>query len=88
MPSVTFTFRGTAVRWYTVLGPAQGKANVYLDGTLKGTFDNYATSTTYNAARTFTGLSDAVHTISIRPLGTKQAASSGTLISVDRWVVT
>ncbi|HMC70238.1 MAG TPA: hypothetical protein VKJ07_13870 [Mycobacteriales bacterium] len=86
--SVTFTFRGTAIGWYTVLGPNQGKGNVYIDGTLKGTFDDYATTTKYGTAHTFTGLTDAVHTLAIRPLGTKQAASSGTLISVDRWIVT
>ena len=66
----------------------QGKGNVYIDGTLKGTFDDYATTTKYGTAHTFTGLTDAVHTLAIRPLGTKQAASSGTLISVDRWIVT
>jgi hypothetical protein len=86
--SVTFTFRGTAIGWYIVLGPNQGKANVYIDGTLKGTFDDYAATTKYGTAHTFTGLTDAVHTLAIRPLGTKQAASSGTLISIDRWIVT
>ena len=85
--TVNFSFRGTRVDWYTVLGSSMGRARVYIDGVLKGTFDNYSSSTHYLYDRSFRGLSDGVHTIKIRVLGTHRSASHGSLIAVDRWVV-
>jgi Bacterial Ig-like domain/IPT/TIG domain len=85
--SVTFGFRGTKVVWYTILGPSMGKAAVYIDGVLKATYDNYSSTTRYGYGRSISGLSNAVHTIKIRVLGTRRSASAGTFIVVDRWVV-
>jgi lysozyme len=84
---VAVTFRGVGLDWYTVRGPAQGKATVYVDGTLKTTVDNYAASTTYGVRIPVGGLTDGLHTIRILVLGSKQAASSGTRVSFDRFVV-
>lgn len=86
--SVSFPFRGPAVSWHTVAGPNQGTASVYVDGALKGTFDNYAAATTYNVTHAITGLSDATHTLRIVVLGQEQPASAGTQVAVDRWTVT
>ena len=85
--TVNFTFRGTRVDWYTVLGSSMGRARVYIDGAFVGTFDNYSSSTHYLYDRSFRGLSDGVHTIKIRVLGTHRSASDGSLVAVDRWVV-
>ena len=82
----SFVFRGTGIRWYTVMGPAMGKARVYIDGVLRATVDNYA-PTGRVAYRAYGGLSDAVHTVRIVALGTKRAASSGTMVALDRWYV-
>ena len=82
-----FTFRGTGIRWYTVLGTSMGKATVYVDSTLKGTFDQYASSTIYNASRFFGGLSNAVHTIRVIPTGTHRSGAGGSFVAVDRWLV-
>jgi hypothetical protein len=84
---VLFTFRGTRIDWYTTLGTARGKANVYIDGVFKGTFDNFASSTTYGYARAFKGLTDSVHTIRILVLGTHRAGATGSLVSVEQWIV-
>ncbi|MGZ4188870.1 MAG: hypothetical protein ACXVD2_03345 [Actinomycetota bacterium] len=85
--TASFTFRGTRVTWYTVLSPSMGLARVYVDGHLKGTYDNYCSSVRYGMARTYAGLSDGVHTIRIVVLGTHRAASTGASIAIDRWVV-
>jgi bacillopeptidase F len=84
--SVFFHFRGTRIDWRTILGPDQGVAKVYVDGVLRGTFDNYAT-TTKVAWRSFAGMTDAVHDIRVFVAGTKRTASKNTTVSVDCFLV-
>jgi hypothetical protein len=84
--SAYFTFRGTSIEWHTILGPANGKAAVYIDGVLNTTVDTYRSSTQVGFLR-ITGLSDAIHTIKILILGTRSAASHGIAITIDRFVV-
>jgi len=84
--STYFSFRGTRIDWYTILGPSGGRAAVYIDGVLKGTVDTYRSSTISGRA-IFSGLSDTVHTIRILVLGTKSAASHGTNVIIDRWAI-
>ena len=78
------TFRGRAVDWVTVLGPGMGLARVSVDGVSKGTFDNYAATLRYGAVRTFGGLSDGVHTVTVTVLGQRRAGATGSLVAVDR----
>ena len=59
--TASFTFRGTSVSWVSAKGPTMGKAQVYVDGVLKGTLDNYAKRNGSGLKRTFTGLADKVH---------------------------
>jgi hypothetical protein len=86
--TASFTFRGTAVEWDTVLGPNMGRARVYIDGVLKLSADNYSGTTTYGVAKIFSGLTDTVHTLKIVVLGTHRATSHGSYVAIDRWVVT
>ena len=81
-----FRFRGTGIDWRTFWGPDQGIAKVYIDGTYKGQFDGYASST---RARTwsFIHLSNAAHTFRIVVAGTKRSASSNTYVTIDYWHV-
>ncbi|MGH8893610.1 MAG: hypothetical protein ACRDWY_09965 [Actinomycetes bacterium] len=85
--STSFTFRGTAVSWFTQTSPAMGKAKVYVDGVLKGTVDNYSKRAKWNVRRAVTGLSDATHTVKVVVAGAKRRASKGTSVVVDRWSV-
>ncbi len=85
--SVTFAFRGTSVDWYTVRGPRQGRAAIYVDGALVRTVDNYASEPAYDVAEGVTGLADGPHTLRIVVLGTSRPAAGGTLVAVDRFVV-
>jgi bacillopeptidase F len=84
--TATFVFRGTGVDWYTNTGPDQGKAEIRVDGVLKATVDNYASSRHYNIRRSVRSLSDAVHTLQIVVLGTKRSASSARFVAVDRYI--
>jgi hypothetical protein len=85
--SVTFTFRGTGVRWYTVRDRRQGRAEIYLDGVLVRSVDGYAATPAYGVARSVTGLADEVHTLRIVALGEGRRAATDTLVSIDRFVV-
>lgn len=63
--SASYGFTGTAVTWYTVKGRTQGVADVYVDGVKKASVNNYATTTTYHAARTLSGLSSRAHVLKV-----------------------
>jgi hypothetical protein len=83
-----FRFRGTQVEWDTVLGPGMGMAKVYIDGVLKGTVDNYSATAQYGFARIYGGLTDAIHTFRVVVLQKHRAAANGSMIAIDRWIVT
>jgi hypothetical protein len=85
--SVAFTFAGTGVDWITFRGPDQGRADVFIDGTLVKTLDGYAPQPTLGVVRSFAGLADGVHTIRIVALGSARREASGSHVSVDRFVV-
>ncbi|MDG0792181.1 DUF4038 domain-containing protein [Cohnella ginsengisoli] len=79
-----FAFTGTSVNWYASRNPAQGKADVYIDGALDATVDLYGASTTDSAVMYAKGgLTNASHTIRIVARGDKNAASSGYYVTVD-----
>lgn len=78
-----FTFNGTKIEWLTAKGPAYGKAAVYIDGLVRGTYDLYAPAARWQVAVRFTDLSAGQHTIEIRVLGTKNAKSTGSAVVVD-----
>jgi bacillopeptidase F len=81
---VAYGFTGTSVTWYTVTGPGQGKADVYVDGVKKATVNNYASRTSYRVARTVSGLTAAKHQLRIVVTGVKgSTAGTGTYVSVD-----
>jgi len=75
-----FVFRGRTIDWYTITGPNQGSARMYVDGVLKATINNYAATTHYGVVRRVSNLSDAVHRLDI-------VSVSGGMTSVDRFLV-
>jgi hypothetical protein len=83
----TFTFRGRGVSWVTVLARNMGKATVTIDGVNKGTYDNYSSSTRYGYVRTFTGLTDKTHTVTITVLRQRRSGATGYKVAVDRFAV-
>ena len=87
--SHSMTFRGTGIAWYVVKGPGMGKANVYVDGILKGTIDLYASALAYSKlGYSLSGLSTtALHTVKIVVLGQRRTGASGNAVTVDRFVI-
>lgn len=85
--STELTFSGTGVEWTTVRGHDQGRAAIYVDGSLVRTVDNFARDRTFGVVRSVTGLSDGVHTLRIVVLGEARAAATGTFVSVDGFSV-
>lgn len=83
----SFSFRGTAVKWVSVLGPSMGEASVYIDGVLKGTFNNYAAKLTYGAGHSISGLTDGPHILQILVLGKHSAPATRARVAVDGFVV-
>ena len=67
----------------------RGKAEVYLDGVKVATVDLYASSGQSRKVVFRRGGLDpsTTHTLEVRALGTKNAASSGTRVDVDAFVV-
>ena len=85
--SVELTFSGTAVDWLTYRGPDQGRAEIWIDGLVVRTVDNYAAQPAFGVSRSITGLSEGVHTLRIVVLGDARPASDDELVSVDGFSV-
>ena len=81
--TASFAFSGTSVTWYTATGPAQGKAAVWIDGSSRGVFDQYASHADFKVARTLDGLGPGAHTISVRVLGRARSSATDTQVVVD-----
>jgi hypothetical protein len=79
--TVKFPNKFTSFTWYTYRGPDQGKAGIYVDGVLKKTIDLYRANAQWQYPVEIKGLTNKVHTVTIRPLNARNAASS------DKWVV-
>ncbi len=87
-PVYRLVFKGTDVIVYATKTPSSGKADVYVDGTLKVTIDLYAAAATYKV-KVFDSatLADGVHTLTIKATGSKAAASSNTDVTFDQVVL-
>jgi hypothetical protein len=81
--TASFTFRGAAATWYTVMGPSQGIAQVFIDGTLVQTVDQYSPVTQNKVPRNVGGFPWGTHTLTIKVAGAASPAASGTFVSID-----
>ena len=83
----SFSFTGSSVAWVAPKGPGHGMAEVWVDGAKAATVDLYAPSEEPQAAVfSKSWASSGTHTVEVRVLGTKNAASSGKRVSVDAFV--
>ena len=81
--TATFGFTGTSVRWYGVVGPDHGKADVYIDNVLIRTSDSYDPTWSANALLFAAGaLSNAPHTLKIVVRGDRNSMSSNNYLEV------
>ena len=72
--------------WTTVSAKNMGKARVYIDGVLKGTYDGYASATKYGVKRAW-ALTDKVHTVKIVVVGAHRTGATGNRVAVDALTV-
>jgi len=78
-----FPFDGRSITWYTVAGPAQGQAEVFVDGRSQGVFDQYAPRQTFAVARRFSGLPAGGHTLVVQALGRAARAAVDAQVAID-----
>ena len=73
--------------WYAILGPAMGKASVYVDNVLKATVNLFASSLSYGqSVATLSSLSTSTpHTMVV--LGQHRTRATGNTVTVDRFVI-
>jgi sugar lactone lactonase YvrE len=83
---LTLQFTGTRIDWLTVTGPAYGRARVVIDG-VAHTVDLYRRRRHWRARIAYTRLGPGTHSITITPLGTKDASSSSTNVVFDAFIV-
>lgn len=77
-------FKGTAVSWTGSVGPNYGMVEVYLDGRRVKTVDLYrASSATKRTLYSVYGLRDTEHTLDLRVVNGRNAASKGMRVDVD-----
>ncbi|QMU69800.1 right-handed parallel beta-helix repeat-containing protein [Streptacidiphilus sp. P02-A3a] len=86
--SLSFTFTGTAIQYHAVTDTEHGIASVSVDGGPATLVDLYAATRkgdvdVWNSKP----LAEGTHTLTITVTGTKNAASTGTYVTLDRLVV-
>jgi hypothetical protein len=87
--TASLTFTGTGVSWIGMKAPWAGIAEVYLDGTLKATVDEYApVEQAQVPLYTVSGLPAGSHTILIKVTYTWNQASASAWVVVDAFDVT
>ena len=62
------TFEGSGVEWYTLTYPSRGHANVYIDGSLVDTVNNYSPTLHWQVVREYT-IPWGTHTLCIEVVG-------------------
>jgi Tol biopolymer transport system component len=84
-----FSFAGKHAAWVASTGPNRGKAEVWVDGVKAATVDLYAPTAQPRKmvfVKAWATTPSANHTLEVRALGTKNAASSGKRVDVDAFV--
>ncbi len=82
--AIRMTFDGTGISWVGVDGPNRGRAQLWVDGNLVRTVDQYASTRTFGVVRSVNGLTAGTHVVRILVLGTRRPASAGTTVAIDR----
>jgi sugar lactone lactonase YvrE len=83
---LSFAFTGRSITWVTATGRAYGRARVVIDG-VAHTVDLFRQRHHSRVKILYGGLGLGTHTITLRPLGTKDASSTSTNVVFDAFVV-
>ena len=85
--SLAFEFTGREVTWVYTAAQNRGMAEVILDGDVRGRVDLYSPTVAWQTEFTVGGLPIGKHTLAIRILPEKNAASTGHFVDIDSLVV-
>ena len=85
--TMTLRFDGARISWIATKSKAYGKAAVIIDGTAVATVDLYSATKATKQVVFARSLSRGDHTITVKTLGTKNASSTGTYVTVDAFDV-
>ncbi len=77
----TYEYRGYGFQLWMLTGPAQGQANVFLDGSLVQMVDCYAAVAGVTMVLSHPNVSLDIHDVQVVALGTKNVASTGTAVA-------
>lgn len=75
--------KGNKITLLATRTPNSGRARVYIDGVAKEDIDLYNTTDTYQETAFTIDLIDAVHTMTVEVLGTKDPSSTGFDVEID-----
>ena len=82
--ATVFRFNGTSINFVTARGPSYGAVDVYIDGVLKSSnVDLYSATQQWQYWLNYPGLTNANHTLEVRPTHSKNAKSKGYSVVVD-----
>jgi hypothetical protein len=86
--AVTLRFQGPSIAWVGSRSAGYGIAEVWLDSVKVATVDTYAATTAHQQVLwSADGLAAGDHTVTVKVLGTKNAASTGSTVIVDAFDV-
>jgi hypothetical protein len=86
--AVSWSFSGTAFGAWLASGPTFGYAKVYVDGVLKGSFNQYSAVARFTSVHRVSGLAAGAHTVRVVATGVKGSrAAKGALVGVDAFSV-
>ena len=79
-----FNFNGSSISFVTARGPSYGNVNIYIDGVLMSSnIDLYSSTQQWQYTLQYSGLTNANHTIEVRPTHTKNVKAKGYNVVVD-----
>jgi hypothetical protein len=82
--SASYKFTGASVTWFSATGPAQGIADVYIDGKHRAIVNGYSGKTKQRVAHRLVRLGPGPHVLTIKARGTKGSRhGTGTRVSID-----
>jgi hypothetical protein len=85
--TTSLRFTGTGATWITLRGPAMGRAEIWVDGTLRRTVDLYAPSAVFGVQRSVSGLADTLHLMTVVVVDRHRPSATGSTVAVDGWII-
>ncbi len=82
--TLTLTFTGQHIGWYTYRGPNAGMVEIYMDGILLQAIDLYNATPLWDQLYEFGQFPYGLHTFEVRVLSTKNPASTSRLVVNER----